>query len=324
MSTPSQVKLSAAATAPDPASLPRPARTGPTTTTPLTDEARALVEAHLPLVRQVLAGVAAHYPRHADREELAQAATLGLVEAAARYDGARGVPFDRWAALRIRGAIVDAVRAVDFAPRTLRPAARDAELARTQLEATLGRTPELAETAAHLGMPTKELAHLQGRVHRSLVLSLDAPYGESDGDPLTLASRLVDESGLQPPDELEQREHATYVRDALACLPERLRDVVVGYFLDGESSAGLADRLGVTESRVSQLRSEALRLMRAGIGAQYDDAPAAPVSGTRRAAFRQAAYDAELAARSTYATRLSRSPFPRASRDGGAEVRAAG
>jgi len=294
------------------------------TTTPLTDEARRLVEAHLPLVRHVLSGVAAHYPRHADREELAQAATLGLVEAAARFDATRGVPFDRWAALRIRGAIVDAVRALDFAPRTLRSAARDAELARTELEATLGRTPSLEETAAHMGVPASELAHLQGRVHRSLVLSLDAPCGEEDGDPLTLASGLVDESALQPLDVLVQRERATYVRDALACLPERLKEVVVGYFLDGESSADLAARLGVTESRVSQMRTEALKLMRAGIGAQYAEMPPAAVSDTGRAAYRQAAYAAELAARSSYTTRLSRVPAARTSLDGLAEVRAAG
>jgi RNA polymerase sigma factor for flagellar operon FliA len=294
------------------------------TTTRLTDEAKALVEQHLPMVRHVLAGVAAHYPRHADREELAQAASLGLVEAAARFDTARGVPFDRWAALRIRGAIVDAVRSLDFAPRTLRSAARDAEAARTHLEATLGRTPTLEEIAGHMGVPASELAHLQGKVHRSLVLSLDAPCGEEDGDPLTLASGLVDEVQLQPLEVLEQRERATYVRDALACLPERLREVVVGYFLDGESSADLAERLGVTESRVSQMRTEALRLMRAGIEAQYDPAPEQQVSDAGKSAYRQAAYAAELAARSTYATRLSRVPAPRTNADHVLEVRAAG
>ena len=120
-----------------------------------------------------------------------------------------------------------------------------------------------------MGVPVSELAHLQGRVHRSLVLSLDAPCGEEDGDPLTLASGLIDEVQLQPVEVLEQRERATYVRDALSCLPERLQEVVVGYFLDGETSADLAARLGVTESRVSQMRTEALKLMRAGIEAQY-------------------------------------------------------
>ena len=298
--------------------------TATTGTTKLSDEAKALVEAHLPMVRHVLSGVAAHYPRHADREELAQAATLGLVEAAARFDAGRGVPFDRWAALRIRGAIVDAVRALDFAPRTLRSAARDAEAARVTLENPLGRTPTLDEVAAEMGVPASELAHLQGRVHRSLVLSLDAPCGEEDGDPLTLASSLVDEVQLQPVEVLEQRERATYVRDALACLPERLQEVVVGYFLDGESSADLAARLGVTESRVSQMRTEALKLMRAGIEAQYDAPAAAPVSDPGKAAYRQAAYAAQLAARSTYATRLSRLPAPRTAVEDLVEVRAAG
>jgi RNA polymerase sigma factor for flagellar operon FliA len=294
------------------------------TTTPLTDEARALVEAHLPLVRHVLAGVAAHYPRHADREELAQAATLGLVEAAARFDGSRGVPFDRWAALRIRGAIVDAVRALDFAPRTLRSAAREAEVARVSLEGSLGRTPTLEETAAHMGVPASDLAHLQGRVHRSLVLSLDAPCGEEDGDPLTLGSGLVDEIQLQPVEVLEQRERATYVRDALTCLPERLKQVVVGYFLDGETSADLALRLGVTESRVSQMRTEALKLMRSGIEAQYDEKPTPEPDDHGRAAYRQAAYAAQLGAQSTYASRVSRLPAPRTTVEQLVEVRAAG
>jgi RNA polymerase sigma factor for flagellar operon FliA len=106
------------------------------------------------------------------------------------------------------------------------------------------------------------------------------------------------------------RERATYVRDALTCLPERLKEVVVGYFLEGQTSADLAARLGVTESRVSQMRTDALKLMRAGIEAQYaetgvgGDAPA-------RGAHRTASYAAELAARSTYATRLSQVPAQR-------------
>ncbi len=280
------------------------------TTKPLSDEARSLVETHLPMVRQVLAGVAAHYPRHADRDELAQAAALGLVEAAARFDAGRGVPFDRWAALRIRGAIVDAVRALDFAPRSLRAAARELEAARVELENSLGRSASLDELAASLGAPVAEVASLQGRVHASLVLSLDAPCGEEDGDPMTLASGLVDRAQQQPVEVLEERERASYVRDALACLPERLREVVVGYFLDGQSSLELAQQLGVTESRVSQMRTEALKLMAAGIAAQYEPA-AASVTAEGKAAYRRAAYAAALATRSTYASRISGLPSPR-------------
>ena len=109
-----------------------------------------MIERNLPLVQHVLYQVAAHYPRHADREELAQAATLGLVEAAHRYDPSRGVPFERWAAVRVRGAIVDAARALDFAPRSLRAAAREVEEAQSTLLNKLGRTPtadELADAA---------------------------------------------------------------------------------------------------------------------------------------------------------------------------------
>jgi len=278
-------------------------------TTLLTDEARALVEEHLPLVRQVLAGVAAHYPRHADREELAQAAALGLVEAACRYDGTRSVPFGRWAAVRIRGAIVDAVRALDFAPRTLRSAARQAEATRARLEADLGRPATTAETAAALHIPEAELAALQGRVHASLVLSLDAPLGAThDGEPTTLGASIIDEAQLQPVEVLEQREHSTYVRDALECLPDRMRDVVRGYFLDGRTSAELAAELGVTESRVSQMRTAALKLMKTGIEAQYAD-PARAVATSpdvaAQVAQRQGAYAAALAARSSYTSRLS-------------------
>ena len=87
-------------------------------------ELHALIEQHLPLVRHVVFQVAVHFPRHVDREELATAGALGLVEAARRYDESRGVPFDRFAAQRIRGAILDAVRAADWAPRSVRTLAR--------------------------------------------------------------------------------------------------------------------------------------------------------------------------------------------------------
>jgi RNA polymerase sigma factor for flagellar operon FliA len=264
-----------------------------------------LIERNLPLVQHVLFQVAAHYPRHADREELAQAATLGLVEAAHRFDPGRGVPFERWVSMRVRGAIVDAARALDFAPRSLRAAARSVEDAQSTLLSRLGRTPTAEEIAAEMQMPVRDLFELQGRVHRALVLSLDAPCGEEDGDPLTLADGLVETVYVDPSTQLEERERAAYLRDALALLPERLQVVVCGYFLQGRSSAELAEELGVTESRVSQMRSEGLALMRAGISAQYADAPAADEPETGRAATRRAAYAAALSGRSSYSERLS-------------------
>jgi RNA polymerase sigma factor for flagellar operon FliA len=269
------------------------------------EEIGEMIERNLPLVQHVLFQVAAHYPRHADREELAQAATLGLVEAAHRFDPARGVPFERWVSMRVRGAIVDAARALDFAPRSLRAAARSVEDAQSALLSRLGRTPTAEEVAGEMQMPVRELFELQGRVHRALVLSLDAPCGEEDGDPLTLADGLVETVYVDPGVQLEERERAAYLRDALALLPERLQVVVCGYFLQGRSSAELAEELGVTESRVSQMRSEGLALMRAGISAQYADAPVAEDGESGRAATRRAAYAAALSTRSSYTERLS-------------------
>src|SRR4029453_14099318 len=93
----------------------------------------AMIEEHLPLVKHIVFQVAVHFPRHVDREELARAGALGLVEAARRYDGSRGVPFQRFAAQRIRGAILDAVRAADWAPRSVRTLARTLESTAQQL-----------------------------------------------------------------------------------------------------------------------------------------------------------------------------------------------
>jgi RNA polymerase sigma factor for flagellar operon FliA len=268
----------------------------------LSAEMSALLERHLPLVRAVVASVTAHYPRHTDREELVQAGTLGLVEAAHRFDPDRGVPFEVWASRRVRGAVVDAVRARDFAPRTLRSRARAVDTVRADLEVELGRVPTSAETAERAGLSLAELVGLEGRLHRSLVLSLDAPLEEVDGEQFTLGTGIVDRGAPEPLALLERREQHGYVRDALSCLPPRLRAVVVGYFLDGQSSVELADRLGITESRISQLRSEALTLLRQGIAAQYGEQPDA--TSTRRVT----AFAGELAKASTYRARMTALP----------------
>ena len=270
------------------------------TTTATSIDVDQLVADGLPLVRAVVGGMVHHYPRHCDRDELVAAGTFGLVEAARRYDPSKGVPFDRWAAVRIRGAVVDAVRALDFAPRALRSSARDLVAVRETLERELGRTPSSEQVAERLGMPLADLVQLEGRLHRSTVLSLDAPTRDHQGD-TTLAAVVLD-PGADPLEELERRELDRYVQDALGSLPERLRAVLVGYFLDGRTSAELAAALGVTESRVSQMRTEALTLVREGLAAEYGERT---TEQTGRAAARQAAYNACLSARSSYAARLS-------------------
>src|SRR5262249_30150068 len=160
------------------------------------------------------------------------------------------------------------------------------------------------EVAAHLDVPVSEVRRLDGRVHRSVVLSLDATFDVTGGHPVSLGAGLVDDE-LQPLEVLEERERARYVRDALLCLPPRLKDVVMASFVEGESLTDIAHRLQVTESRVSQMRTEALGLMREAIAIQYgEEGP----HSLGRSARRRAAYAAEVAERSTYTTRLTGLP----------------
>ena len=269
-----------------------------------TEELNARIEANLPLVKHVVFQVAVHFPRHVDREELARAGALGLVEAARRYDEDRGVPFERFAAQRIRGAILDSVRAADWAPRSVRLLARRLESTEQQLASELGRVPNLEEMADALGVSMDELARLRDRLFRSVVLALDHETSDDSDEDLTLVDVLRDSSAIEPSEELESRELHTYLRDAVQLLPERQRFVIVGYFLEGKTSQDLARFLGVTESRVSQLRSEALRNLRLGIEAQYESSPSEEPVG--RVARRQAAYVDGIGGASEWKSRLDR------------------
>jgi RNA polymerase sigma factor for flagellar operon FliA len=266
-------------------------------------ELHQLIEEHLPLVRHVVFQVAVHFPRHVDRDELATAGALGLVEAARRFDDSRGVPFDRFAAQRIRGAILDAVRAADWAPRSVRTLARRLEAVEQQLATQLGRTPSVDETAKALGMKREELARLQDRMFRSVVLALEYEVNDADED-LTLVDVLSDETTLEPSEELESRELRAYLRDAVSLLPGRHRLVIVGYFLEGKKSQDLARLLGVTESRISQLRSEALVMLKDGIEAQFEtQADEAEPAG--RVARRKAGYADAISEATHWHDRLS-------------------
>ena len=264
-----------------------------------------VIEEHLPLVRHIVFQVAVHFPRHVDRDELARAGALGLVEAARRYDESRGVPFDRFAAQRIRGAILDTVRAADWAPRSVRTLARKLEGVEQRLATELGRVPVASEMAEALGMTPHELSRLQDRMFRSVVLALEHEVSDDTDEDLTLVDVLTDRGAVEPLEELETRELHAYLRDAVELLPERQRLVVVGYFLEGRTSQELARFLGVTESRVSQLRSEALAMLKEGIEAQYAGKPAGADAVQGRVARRKAGYASAIAEASPWRNRLT-------------------
>lgn len=260
---------------------------------------RVLIEEHLPLVEQVVLKVARGFPRFVDRNELVSAGMLGLVEAAGRYDFDQGVPFAGYAAQRIRGAVLDVARSVDWAPRTVRERARRVDEASNRLANDHGGTPDDQAVATATGMSVDELRRLRERVQYGVLRALDFhPTGDRASD-----SDLVSDRGEQGPEELlESAELRGYLRSALQHLPERHRMVIVGVYLEERSFDELADLLGVTPSRVSQLRSDAIEMLRDGLEAQYTPTRTERPKG--RVEIRQARFAAEIAAHADWRTRL--------------------
>jgi RNA polymerase sigma factor FliA len=269
----------------------------------MTPTQQALVDSHLPLVEHLVLRASASFPRHVDRSELVAAGTLGLVEAALRYDDERGVPFGRYAARRIRGAVLDAVRSADWAPRSTRQLARQADAATQAFAGRNGRTPTDEELSDELGITETELHELRGRVHRGVVQSLEPRGGDDEGS--SPIERLFDRSAAGPDEQLEQEELRGYLRSALEHLPERHRIVIVGHYFEQRSFEELADFLGVTPSRVSQLRSDAVEMIRDAIEAQYQ--PREDAKPVGRVAIRKARFAAEVAAHADWRTRLDAS-----------------
>ena len=258
-----------------------------------------LVTSHMQLVSHIVRESMGRLLGHVNRDDLTSAGLTALVQAARSYDEARGVPFTRYAATRVRGAIIDELRGIDWASRSVRRRARELEETRTRLAGRLGRTPTDAEVAAAAGVTAEELAANADDVSRASVMSLQG-FGDTPIDDV-LPTRAP-----SPEEKVEQNERIGYLVDSVALLPERLRVVVEGYFFAERPMAEIADELGVSESRVSQMRAEALVLLKDAMNSALDPelvAPHARPDGC--AARRRDAYFAAVASRRTAAARIS-------------------
>ena len=260
-----------------------------------------LVRDHLSLAQRAVSDMLQRVPRHVSRSDLMSAALAGLAQAARSYDPERGIAFDRFASARIRGALLDELRSRDWASRSVRARARTVAAATEDLTSSLGRAPSPDEIAAHMGIDRPTLESLTGDVHRAVVLNFESLA--TDGD--SAAILPADEKG--PDDQILDRERRAYLVDAVSCLPERLRHVVVGYFFDERPMKELADELGVTESRISQMRAEALTMLRTAISAHLDEGEAL-VDLSPRAARRTAAYVDAVGGGSDWRSRLGPTP----------------
>ncbi|NUR09859.1 MAG: sigma-70 family RNA polymerase sigma factor [Nocardioidaceae bacterium] len=290
-----------------------PATPSPTVGPVLTAEGRdRLVRENLPLVSYVVRDTLSRVPGHVSRDELMSAGRLALVQAVDGFDASRGASFTTYATTRIRGALVDELRSLDWASRSVRRRARQVDDARGRISAELGRPAQDHEVAAELGLGADELAAHKNDVERASVVSI---HGMDEG----VAEELLPADRVTPADLVEQREQVAYLHDAIDHLPERLRAVVEGYFFGDRPMADLAAELGVSESRISQLRAEAVGLLRGALVSALD-----PDRAERHerpdgcAARRKEAYYASVAAHRSYAARLSTTHV------GGGHRRAAG
>lgn len=263
-----------------------------------TSEQDRLITEHIPLVGHIVRETLGRLPGHVGRDDLMSAGLTALVQAARGFDASRGVPFGRYAATRIRGAIVDELRGIDWASRSVRRMAREVEQARVTMTATLGRTPTADEIAAALGVSPEEVAANDDDVNRASLMSLQG-FGETPID------SLIPSAVPSPEAALEHREQLGYLVDAISELPERLRTVVQDYFFAERPMADIAADLHITESRVSQMRAEALTLLRDAMNSAL--APELVTPHPRpdgAAARRRNAYFDAVAARRSVSARL--------------------
>lgn len=215
-----------------------------------------LVHTYYPLVKHVARGVAPLLFRQAGIDDLEGYGAEGLIDAIDRYDPERGVQFSTFAVHRIKGAIYDGIRSTDWVPRSVRRKARELDDARTELYAVHGRAPTEAEEAAALEVSVNALRTGKVQVATARVASLDGRAAE-DGPPEPRAADDVD-----PLVAYLAREKSQAVRVAIGRLPDRERAVATMSFGEGMTLAEIGRTLGVTESRVCQIRASALAHLR--------------------------------------------------------------
>jgi RNA polymerase sigma factor for flagellar operon FliA len=270
-------------------------------------EVDALVKEHLPLAAFAVNAVAARIslPGHVSREDLVSCAHVALVEVAKRFDPSAGASFATYALARLQGAVLDELRSGDWASRSVRAAARRTDAAADALTVSLGRPPTKQELAASLGVGRTDLDALQVDVHRAVMVSIDAETG-ADGTSLDLP-----DTGDSPERALMRGERARYLHEAIRALPDRLDEVIERNFFGDESLTDIAEDLGVTLSRVSQMRARALTLLHAAMSETWDG-QSVPADGGVRARNQQRSYLERLTGR---APGPASPPLPRTATD---------
>src|SRR5512144_3102144 len=256
------------------------------------------VVACLPFVEQLARRVAATMPHSIDIGDLVQDGVIGLIDAAHRFDEARGIKFETFAERRIRGAMIDALRK-DAWPRGVRRQRRELEAAREELRRELGHEPSLADLAAKIGSDEKRLGRTIVRIN---AIESTSPLANNEHlDESTLPTALIPSEPEQPDEAYERQETKERVTAAIASLPPREQKVIGLYYYGEATMKQIGAEIGVNESRVSQLHARAIRRLRDALGSMMPNADAFKVMRTAILEFQQKPKMAKATLNSTWA-----------------------
>lgn len=234
------------------------------------DAREVLLERHLPLVRYVARGVWKRIRGKLEIDDLVSAGTVGLINAVESFEPERGLAFSTFATPRIRGAILDHLRRWDHVPRSVRRKQRSLEEAREALTGRLGRAPTRTEIADELEVDLETVCRWESDVSDAVHVALDAPL-PGEGKNLTSGEVVPGETGEATEEAIAHDEEVVLLRDAIQTLPERERQILALYYHEGLKMREIAEVLGVTESRISQIRSKSLKTLRAELGHLRED-----------------------------------------------------
>jgi len=231
-----------------------------------------LILHYSPLVKYVASRVGTGLPPNIEQADLVSYGIFGLIDAIEKFDLERAIKFETYAISRIKGAIIDELRSIDWIPRSVRSKARDVEKAYAALEGRLHRSPTEAEVAAELGIGMNELHQIFNQVSFVNVVALDELLGAGGerGDKVSLVDTLEDTKAEDPVLSFESEETKVLLADAINSLAEREKIVVTLYYYEGLTLAEIGQVLGVTESRICQMHTKAVLQLRGKLAEQHD------------------------------------------------------
>ncbi len=224
-----------------------------------------LILHYAPLVKYVAGRLATGLPASVEHADLVSYGMFGLIDALERFDTGPGIKFETYAVPRIKGAILDELRALDWVPRSVRFKAREVDKAVAGLEAQLKRSPTDPEMADRLGVSLPELREMMHQITLASVMALDDALRSGDEERSSLLDRLPGRGTVQPADPMDSEEGRGLLSLAVDSLPEREKLVVNLYYFEGMTLAEIGEVLGVTESRVCQIHARAVGTLRTSL-----------------------------------------------------------